>query len=566
MPHHRRRAAAAAAPAPICVGRIASYTGGLVGTASGAALRINNAYATGAVSSQGSGVGGLIGTLNTSGSAVSNVYATGSVSASNTVGGLIGQTAGGTTVTGAYASGFVTANSVKGALIGSLTGTLSNAYWDSYSSGLANVIGTGAGTRTNVASVTSDPSQSAATNYAFSTNYGNVYQNLPGAACLGSATVSGFVMPLGGMRPLLAFELPYANNPGVTSNAGVLTITSAHQLQLIGYDPTTRAGSYILGNNIDLSETARATGSTPRNYSGVWGPLGFTPIGTDGLGNVAYGPSYATLAAIAAGAPNAPRGFNGSFNGGGYTISNLTIARGTVKNVALFGVTQGAISNVIVGGSVTGLNGVGGLVGLLYTGGSVTGASSIATVTGNNLVGGLIGNATDGSTITRSNASGTITGVGDVGGLVGYASGATIGRSFATGTVSGVNYAGGLIGYQYNGATSNSYATGTVTASVSTAGGLIGYLNGGTLLNSYAANRVMSPGIKGGLLGQSAAGASVTSSYWDTTLSGLTTSAGGTGHTTAEMQETVLYPLIYQGWEFTTIWSPPTTGNYPKLR
>ena len=533
--------------------------GGLVGVSTGAPSRIGNAYATGAVSSNGGYVGGLIGNLSTSGNAVTNVYATGSVSGNANLGGLVGVTAAGTTITGAYASGAVAVQTNAGALIGNHSGAITNAYWDTYSSGLGpSYIGGGSGA-VGVSSVTSDPSQAGTATYAFSPT---AYGGLPSVTNPGSATVSGFVTLKGGTRPFLGFEVPLAGNPGVTSSGGVQTLTSAHQLQLIGYSAATLAGSYALGGNIDLSETARVAGA-PGSYASVWGAGGFVPLGSDGAGGIWNGSSYVLLSTIPAGTVH---GFSGSLDGGGYTVSNLTINRGTIKNVGLFGVTQGAISNVTVGGTVTGLNGVGGLVGLLYTGGTVTGASSTAAVSGNNLIGGLVGNATDGSTITRSSASGTIAGVSDVGGLVGYASGATISRSFATAAVTGVNYAGGLVGYLYNSAVSNSYATGNTTATGATAGGLIGYLYGGSVLNSYAANQVTSPGIRGGLIGQLTNGGTVTSSYWDTTLGGLATSAGGTGRTTAQMQDSANYATNFAGWEFTAIWLPPTSGAYPTLR
>ena len=92
------------------------------------------------------------------------------------------------------------------------------------------------------------------------------------------------------------------------------------------------------------------------------------------------------------------------------------------------------------------------------------------------------------------------------------------------------------------------------------------YQNGGSLLNSYAANQVASPGTKGGLIGQLIGGGTVTNSYWDTTLSGQATSAGGTGRTTAQLQDIVNYGTLYVGWDFATIWLPPTAGTYARLR
>ena len=532
-----------------------AIVGGLVGTVNSFGSSIRDAYATGSVTATSDRAGGLIGSVNSG--LVTNAYATGSVTSAGLAGGVVGMadTSTATSITSVYASGAVSGGTgMAGGIAGSGGGNITNSYWDANSTGQGNAAGTGT-LGANVSSVTSGtttPTAYMATSYA----------NLTAGTGVGTATPTGFVFAAGNStRPFLAFEVPTAAVAG-TNASGQVLVTNAHQLQLIGYNAVTNAASYALSGNIDLSETGRALG-TSASYAGLWAGTGFVPLGTDGAGNVWNGSSYALLSTIGAGAP---RGFNGSFNGGGYTISNLTINRGTVKNVGLFGVTQGAISNVTVGGTVTGLNGVGGLVGLLYTGGTVTGASSTANVSGNNLIGGLVGNATDGSTITRSSASGTIAGVSDVGGLVGYASGATISRSFATAAVTGVNYAGGLVGYLYNSAVSNSYATGNTTATGATAGGLIGYLYGGSVFNSYAANQVTSPGIRGGLIGQLTNGGTVTSSYWDTTLGGLATSAGGTGRTTAQMQDSANYATNFAGWEFTAIWLPPTSGAYPTLR
>ena len=509
-----------------------SSIGGLVGLNSSAS--VTNAYATGAVSG-GTVVGGLLGSNNGN---ISTVYATGAVSGSGGVGGLIGQNS--SNVTNAYATGAVSASSGQvGGIVGNNNSTINNSYWDSFSTGQSSASG-GGGSLNNVSAVTSDPGQSGAANYAYKTSaYGNFTQ-------------ANWVFFDGQTRPFGAWEAPTSGS----------AIGNSHQLQLIGANATTLAASYILHNNVDLTETGRNLG-TASTSAGMWSSAGFVPLGTNGTGSGWNGSSYVLLSAIAA---NAVHGFSGSFDGGGYTLSNLTIRRSTAKNVGLFGFTSGTLSNLTVGGSVVGLNGVGGLVGQLYSGGSVTNAISTASVSGNNLIGGLVGNATDGSSIARSSASGTISGAGDVGGLVGYASGASISRSFATGSATATNYAGGLVGYSYNSSVANSYALGNATATGATAGGLFGYQNGGSLLNSYAANQVASPGTKGGLIGQLTNGGTVTNSYWDTTVSGLATSAGGAGRTTAQLQDTVNYGTLYVGWDFATIWAPPTTGNYARLR
>jgi hypothetical protein len=103
--------------------------------------------------------------------------------------------------------------------------------------------------------------------------------------------------------------------------------------------------------------------------------------------------------------------------------------------------------------------------------------------------------------------------------------------------VNGVDYVGGLIGSVY-------YATGTVT-------------------NSYAAGVVTATGtIEGGLIAHNAdtSYTNVTSSYWDTVVSTVATSAGGTGKNTAEMQT----QATFVGWDFVNTWHL-SAGQYPEI-
>jgi filamentous hemagglutinin family protein len=534
--------------------------GGLVGNAASNSL-INNSYATGRISSTSIngnvGSGGLVGTLNAS--RIQNAYATGAVAGGQNVGGLVGNVIGSTSsINGAYASGAVS-TSMTGYQVGGLVarlvaGTVTNAYWDRYSTRQNNAFTTATGTTSNVIAVTSDPTQSGMANYAFRSS---AYANLAAGAGIGTDTPTGFVFaPGNSTRPFLAFEVPTALSTNTA--VGPLRLINSHQLQLIGYDATRLAGSYTLANDINLAETGANIG-TAATSSGMWAATGFVPIGTDGNGLVWNGTAYSLVAAVPA---NVAAGFSGLLYGNGYAITNLAISRSAVKNVGLFGLLSGVVSGVDVAGTVIGQNGVGGLVGMLYRDGLVELSRSAVTVTGNNLVGGLVGNLSDGSNIRASSSSGIVTGVSNVGGLAGYASNASISRSFATGVVNGTNYAGGLIGYQYLGTTSNSYATGRVNASANTAGGLIGYLYGGNLTNSYATGLVSAPRGAGGLTGQSGNGAIVISSYWDTSTSGQATSASGTGLTTEQMAD----PDNYLGWDFFGTWIDPSGGNYPAIR
>lgn len=116
------------------------FVGGLVGVSNGT---ISNAYATGSVSSLKSKVGGLVGN---SGGPISNAYATGNVSGATYVGGLVGNN-NFSTISNSYATGSVTGSSKVGGLVGANSGTVSNSFWNTTTSGQATSAG-GAGLTT----------------------------------------------------------------------------------------------------------------------------------------------------------------------------------------------------------------------------------------------------------------------------------------------------------------------------------------------------------------------------------------------------------------------------------
>jgi len=230
---------------------------------------------------------------------------------------------------------------------------------------------------------------------------------------------------------------------------------------------------------------------------------------------------------------NATHPFAGSLNGQGYEIRDMFIDRPEEPDVGLFGALDqdGVIENVgVVNGDVTGQNDTGGLVG--KNEGTVSNSYSSGNVTGNLNVGGLVG-WNFGGTVTDTYASGSVTGQNNTGGLVGWSTG-TMSNSYATGDVTGSAQVGGLVG-KNGGTASNSYATGSVTG-YDNVGGLVGKNdNTGTVSNSYSTGNVTGTLHVGGLMGRNQG--TVSNSFWDTETSGQSTSAGGTGKTTAEMQD-----------------------------
>jgi hypothetical protein len=232
--------------------------------------------------------------------------------------------------------------------------------------------------------------------------------------------------------------------------------------------------------------------------------------------------------------------FTGVFDGNGHAISNLTITGSGKDYVGLFGCVSnnGQVKNLgIVNANIQGRNCVGGLVGKNSFFGSLIDCYATGSVNGSSNIGGLVG--INEATITSCYATSNVTSSGNyVGGLVGYnGSGSTITSCYATGSVSGSTSVGGLGGYNF-GLIAACYATGSVSGT-SDVGGLVGY----------------SPG-------------NVAGSFWDTNTSGRTTSYGGTGKTTAEMQ--TLSTFTSAEWDFSTTdgdpadWKMPQSG-YPRL-
>jgi hypothetical protein len=318
----------------------------------------------------------------------------------------------------------------------------------------------------------------------------------------------------------------FASGEGTSGNP--YQISNVYELQNMKYD---LSAHYILINNIDASITS------------TWNSgAGFEPIGSSW-----------------------PNTFIGAFDGNGFKIKDLYINRPTGA-VGLFGdCSFVSIKNVgledikVNGGGVTG-----GLVGLNRNYASISNCYVTGSVIGGGWTGGLIGHSGDHSIISNCYTTCSVSGGGAVGGLVGHNGNwaSLIYYSYATGSVSGSSNVGGLAGAcSDNSRIFHSYATGSVSGS-SSVGGLVGSLSIETSIsNSYATGSVTGTSNVGGLVGYMGYLAFVMNSFWDTETSGQTTSAGGTGKTTAEMKQQATF-----GWDFTNIWNIYEGYSYPFFR
>lgn len=266
------------------------------------------------------------------------------------------------------------------------------------------------------------------------------------------------------------------------------------------------SGNYVLGADIDASATA-----------GWHGGAGFMPIG----GN------------------NTSNNFTGKFDGGGHTISNLTIRRPSDVYIGLFGTTgEGAVvKNVnLNGGSVTGWERVGALIGRSIRSDIKYASSSVDVAARNSL--------------------------GYVGGLVGENIRSIITHSYATGAVSGETYVGGLVG-ENSGDIEDAYAAGEVEGNTSYVGGLAGR-NQGTINRAFAVGAVTGGNNVSGLT-QNYSGGVVNNSFYDKDTTGQ--SAGeGTAKSTADMKKWSTFTGA--GWDFATVWGmkPDLNNGYPVLQ
>ena len=245
--------------------------------------------------------------------------------------------------------------------------------------------------------------------------------------------------------------------------------------------------------------------------------------------------------------------YTGTFNGGGHTITGLTVT-GSNEYAGLFGRigSGGKVMNVKLEGvqieSDNEMSAVGGVVGYSY--GNIENCSVSGSVSSNSTAGGVVG-AQLGGSITGCNTSATVKGVTYAGGIAGYTNGGgSLTGCYATGSISVENnttnaaWAGGVVGSNGSSTLTACYATGSVTSSGSGtiyAGGVTGTNDFGTLTACYHANGTIScpGGTTGGVAGRNykglmSYGGIITACYWGSNgqIQGIGEDQVGTGGTT----------------------------------
>ncbi|QHH92853.1 filamentous hemagglutinin N-terminal domain-containing protein [Acinetobacter gyllenbergii] len=275
-------------------------------------------------------------------------------------------------------------------------------------------------------------------------------------------------------------------------------------------------------------------------------------------------------------------------------ISVLPMDRSEDSNInigGLIGQSFSTIKNSYATGNINiDTNGlfIGGLVGELNNA-DIINSYATGNVSGDMMyAGGLVGLFNFGrrdSQIANSYATGNVNGLNDIGGLVGRVgtgamidlilnkeATATVKNSYATGRVNGSSNIGGLIGTTVGGRifgdpilninalkhvyVTDSYASGDVSGQ-NYIGGLIGRSHENTIKNSYAVGNVLGQNYIGGLIGASSESIAQ-NSYWNIETSGQSTSAGGTGKTTAELQKI----LTFSGWDIADASDPNSSSTW----
>ena len=503
--------------------------GGLMGSlASGGT--VTNCYSTGAVLGYGSSEclpGGLVGALYEG--TVNNCYSLCSVSGVvSSMGGLIGYLYDGCTVNNCYSAGSVSGSTDAGGLIGwdywNGTNTVTNAFWDTQTSGQSSSDG-GTGKTTaemkTVATFTDVSTSGLTAAWDFETDPND-----------DSANDDYWDMDLTGTLnsgyPFLSWQngtdvaLPEPPSSGDGTSGDPYQIATLDNLYWLMMNPSEWDMYYIQTADIDASNTS------------TWDSgAGFSPVG------------------------NASVYFTGNYNGDSKIISNLFISRSAEANIGLFGVVNGAtIQDLgLTAVNITGGGPVGGFAAK-WVSGSLNNCSCVGSVSGGGNTGGLIGQI-DGGTISNCYSSSSVTSTGpfsDAGGLCAKLNGGTVNSCYSAGSVSGDEFAGGLMGDCGSGTLNNCYSRSSVACLMGFAGGFIGNFNGVTVNHCYSTGNKTGMGLFGGFMGIYNVG-TITDSFWDTQTSGTTNAdalgmpvSGITGKNTAQMKTKSTF--TDSGWDF----------------
>ena len=295
--------------------------------------------------------------------------------------------------------------------------------------------------------------------------------------------------------------------------------------------------------------------------------------------------------------------FNGTFDGKGYSINNLTLKNENQYN-SIFGVNAGIIKNVVLnniqieGGDITGIlaaKNIGNIENIKVNNSNVKGQNNVGAIVainngvvkdssvsssqirGGNNTGGLIGQCLDVSNVSNCYTNNSILSNGNnVGGLVGFvdvedAKTSNIERCYSVGTVEGMNNIGGFVGNVTINNTSgivrisNCFATASAHGVDSISAGM-GYISNKktvAITNMYAIGEVTGETNLGGLVGLTANTApTIMNSYFVPETNKVFDSCGGKTNNILRM----VLELGYKDWDFDNIWAIDEENTLAYLR
>ncbi|MCH5353851.1 MAG: S-layer homology domain-containing protein [Acutalibacter sp.] len=522
------------------------YIGGIVGL--GSDCTVENCYNTAAVTGN-RGVGGIMGQSGQKTTNTKNCYNTGTITGDQDVGGItgylnyssnVGSTAT-STVTNCYNIGKVSAKEACGSIVGFSGYTnrpakenVTNCYYlENTAAGGIN----GEDEAGHAEPITAE--ELADRNTFIDWNFNSIW---------GMSTEEGDIRPVLRAVP----ELPYDETPedpegrkyggGTGVKGDPYIIAAAAHLKELADTETDWGAQFLMTEDVDLSELCG-------EEVGNWKPIG-----------------------------NDSNKFTGTFDGGGYEITGLSINEAT--NVThsiyrgLFGYVDegGSLKNLDVSGSISGSARIGGIVG--YNAGSVENCSYSGSLIGAGFLGGIVGENT--GTVTNCRNTATVSGRLAIGGIVGnIADSGSVERCYNTGSVTCTSFGAGGIAGQSRGMIKNCYNTGDITATGESVdsngnsaaqdyvGGIVGLAGlGGTVENCYSIGKVTGANNKyvGGITGYN--GGEMTRCYYlEDSAAGGVNGKDTAGQAESKTKAQLADRSTFVNWDFTEIWGMSTDEN-----
>ena len=466
-----------------------NYSGGIVGYANDNTHILNCSF-QGNVEGNGQDRGGIVGSTSI-GCDVSGCFVTGTVTGGNCVGGIAGNGVG--TIKNCYALADVTA---AGDSAGGIAGyaynlSIENCYYSGKVSSNGNAGGIAGIARNSEIQNCVSLAERVTGVWKVNRIAGKNSAKLTDNYAWSGTTINGNPVPADGAAGVNGANLTYTNGTLSPQFSEIFGNDSAWEftdnglpiLKDVGGTQSAYLPPYLTGEGF----YGKGTEKNPYEIRNV---NDLKLLAEKVNGGVTYKDKYFKLTAdidlknepnwtpIGTMLVEEGRPFQGTFDGGGHQIANLTISNGGQYG-GLFGYTEGAvIKSCNVTGEVNGYNCTGGIVGYANNNTHILNCSFQGNVEGDGEErGGIVGHTSSGCEVSGCFVTGTVTGDREVGGIAGSGVG-TIKNCYALAnvTATGVN-AGGIAGKAYGVTIENCYYSGEVSAK-DYAGGIAGYVSG----------------------------------------------------------------------------------------